>query len=206
MRESSADEMVREFVLGEITSDRARRMYPPHDPTVAAYPADDAGACAARACWLRVARGWPDHFLFQGFPADTAWRWAELDGSELIYLSGYHIFVSGTRGTRLPADFAPDDETVRARSGEISPQHRDEYLSIAHSAMQHRTTINDPGRIVPPCIYVATGRAGPLIALEGHARVIARSMRSPRVAEQALVGMSPSMDLWGFYCRNTVPG
>jgi hypothetical protein len=205
---ASAEEVVRELVLAEIDSPRSSRHYAGIclDRDTAAAPLDDEAACARRAEWLRQARGWPDERLFCRLPADTAWWWVELDGTEAILCMWYDYFPVVTGPDRLPRDFAGDDAAVFTRIGRLRDTYQSaavekigQYLCIVNASREHALTIAEPGRIVPPCIYVAREESGPLVILDGHARAVARSMFVPRPPERALLGVSPRMGDWKWF-------
>jgi hypothetical protein len=59
----------------------------------------------------------------------------------------------------------------------------------------------ESGASPAPLIFVATSKAGPLIALEGHKRLTAYAMLGERAPDgfDALVGISAGMSAWAFF-------
>ncbi len=138
-------------------------------------------------------RGWPNTYLFQGFPRDVTWRRVLLEARDfeaIRYIDDTHIgghWVNLSDGTRLV--------TVGARNLRQRPASQDTQ-QISAIAEQIRT-----GRRFPELIAVQANDAS-LILLEGHSRATAYVMEEFFDGVEALVVSSPSMPDWSFYGRS----
>jgi hypothetical protein len=192
--DSSADEMVAHFLLGELTSERwgqrvrealagaglSERLVTDADLT-------DEGANSARRTVLGTLRGYgQERELFdQGFPTAVHWIWAELTPAELVdvrYVE-YSYWNELSGGSRLPRDAAN-----RIRQGvRAFGVSNDRFIRAANALAQ--------GARFPPMILAGT-RPDALVCLEGHLRLTAHALAAFPVSVECLVGTAADLGRW----------
>jgi hypothetical protein len=142
-----------------------------------------------RRCVLRAYRGYPNLFLFQGFPANVSWARYRLDKEsrgEAIYLN--HASWTGIARTRSVSQTA-----AAIAAGKIPRSHSatGESAKAAAAALEAGQWFEEP-------ILVRDGASGPLVILEGNTRMTAHELAgTPQIT--AIVGTSPSMGSWVCY-------
>jgi len=200
-----ADDMIREWVRAEIDSPAWGPYYVSAGLSRedAHAPLDDGAACRRREHGLAEVRGWPNvKWMFENFPATTEWWRAEVDAGEPLLLMSYDLFHAATYNSRRPEDFAPDrvgiEERIRSIDAQLGQRKVQEYLGKVTTIEELAKTIDETGRDVAPIIVVARDEAGPLVIMEGHTRVLARTKHPPR-SQPAILGLSPNMGDWKWY-------
>ncbi|MRH87907.1 hypothetical protein GFY24_10690 [Nocardia sp. SYP-A9097] len=193
MGASSEAEMVACFLLGELSSERfgdAIRSGLVADglpESLLTHPdLGDAEANAARRALLAATRGYGENRdLFEGFPADVAWTWAEITAAEIatVRYVDYSYWVELSGGSRLPTDAAR-----RIRAGKHAFDVPNEpFVTTARA-------IAASGRF-PPLILVGV-RHDELVCLEGHLRLTAYALAGFAAGVECLVGTAPDMARW----------
>jgi hypothetical protein len=197
---ATQDEMILAFLRAEIRSSRYRQLIMQNlarvgfeERLIDSPNLADARENNARERLLCY-RGWPNTFLFQGFPRDATWRRVLLeprDFEAMRYIddadTGRH-WVNLSDGTRLV--------TVGARNVRQRPTNHDAQQIVA-IAERVRT-----GSRFPELITVQADDAS-LILLEGHSRATAYVIEQLFDRVEALVASSTSMPAWYFYARPT---
>jgi HEAT repeat protein len=208
LREASEDEMVLEFLRGEVDSPRYR------EATLAAIAAlgfgrkelvDEADLTndahnKARASAL-ARRGYDRReLLFLGFPRDMHWRRVQLEAADLgrlLYVRNCSPWLEITAGpvgtTYKVADGANnlDSEHLKNVSGvDLSVAIREIAASIRRGE-PHAEII----AVARPVALSNTRE--PLVLLEGHARATAHVVAS--TPPTALLGTSDTISSWHFF-------
>lgn len=191
------DEMIAAFLQAEVDSKRfgptVRAILDQLGGTLAVLRAPDAtnpDQKQVRRRLLAAFRGYErGNLLFRGFPSDVAWWRIRLDPDDLLatrYCSHEEwTYLSG--GTRKVADGAA--AVLAGDSSENAVLVREIVRAL------------ESGASPAPLIFVATSKAGPLVALEGHKRLTAYGVlgeQSPD-AFDAYAGVSPEMGAWAFF-------
>jgi hypothetical protein len=150
----------------------------------------DAAQNLGRKRLLAFYRGYPNRFLFRGFPLDATWRRVGLELRDLETMryindagSDRH-WINLTDGTRLVGDGARNFQQ-RPRDGATH------HIGAIASAIRRGQRFPD--------LIVAQACDGPLILLEGHSRATAYVMEQFAGEVETLVASSPSMPEWTFY-------
>jgi hypothetical protein len=186
--DTTEDAMIRAFVEAEIDS-------PIDGPRYTAVVGGDVqalldpAASALRAQALRAVRGYPDAYLFTGFPRDVSWKLVAVSVDELgdfLYLNNEPGWSKLSRGSRLVRDGAANVET---------PVGVDKAASI----LGVEQAVRD-GQTFPPIIAVALDESSPRVIVEGHTRATAY-VRAPKPDDEveAITGYSPSLARWHFF-------
>jgi hypothetical protein len=193
VRESSEQEMIACFLLGELTSPRFGSGI--RDGLVAVGRSEelltradltDEVANRARRDVLAITRGYGENReLFEYFPPHVHWVRAVLTPDELArtrYVDySYWNEISG--GSRLPADAA-----LRIREGVRVFGVSNQRFIIAARAVAR-------GGHFPPLILAGPSRDS-LVCLEGHLRLTAHALAGFPFEVECLVGTSPLMERW----------
>jgi hypothetical protein len=196
---SSVDEMVAPFLRAEIDADRssvgsylAAHKWP--ESLVWDPDTTDLVDNGRRAELLAEHRGWlRNAFLFRGFPPDVAWHRAELDPADVGQVLGANVqtwrLLSG--GTRRFADAA-----AAARTGHVSLDS--DLVGAAGRAclVAARYTARE---ILEPPILVAPSSRSPIVALEGHTRLVAWLLADRLEPLPAIVGFSDHISDWRLF-------
>jgi hypothetical protein len=193
IRDSSEDEMIALFLLGELNSERfgsgIRNALDAASQTAALITAADLGDAdqnRARRTILATTRGYGENRdVFENFPARVHWVRVMLAPSELagVRYIDYSYWNELSGGSRLAADAA---QQIRRGTVVFGVPNR-RFLRAAR-AVEH-------GALFPPLI-LAGQRRDCLICLEGHLRLTAYALAGfPREVE-CLVGTAPAMDRW----------
>lgn len=138
---------------------------------------------------LAKGRGYPNAYIFKGWPNPLAWSRAITTVEELggfLHLN-YPTFVAVTRGPRLPRDAAANisDVEVGEELNEIVPQ-------IA-------AAVRD-GLRPPPLVAAAVDEASQPILVEGNKRAIAYQLAlSKDEPVEFFFGASPALSEWRFF-------
>lgn len=192
--ESSEDEMVACFLLGELTSHRfgaavttALRAAGLSERLLTEADLTDENANHARRELLGQTRGYGRHsdVFDENFPADVRWSRAELTPTELarVRYIDYSYWNELSGGSRLPVD-----AVTRIRAGvRVFGVSNQRFVDAARAVTR--------GEFFPPLILVGC-RQDALVCLEGHLRLTAHALAGFPVEVECLVGTAPSMDLW----------
>ena len=193
LRDSSEDEIVACFLLGERASDRfgdgVRRALAAAgltDRILTDADLTDADANRARADLLGATRGYRQQrdVFDETFPTPVRWLRAQIQPEELAHVryikDTYWNELSG--GSRLPTDAA-----ARIRAGRTAfGVSNDRFLAAAH---------NRPAAGFPPLILVGSS-LGNLVCLEGNLRLTAHALADFPTSADCLIGTAPAMDSW----------
>lgn len=193
IRESSDNEMIAVFLLGELTSERfgavIRTALDAAGQTEALVTAADLGDaeqnCARRAL-LAVTRGYgEDRDVFENFPARVRWLRAALTPDELarVRYIEYSYWNELSGGTRLASGAA---QQIRLGVKVFGVSNR--RFWAAKLAVER-------GELFPPLI-LAGRRRDRLICLEGHLRLTAYALAGFPAEVECLVGTARTMDRW----------
>lgn len=167
LRESSENEMIALFLQTEIRSERYRDEIMRVISDLGAHGSiilePDLDSCEENALRKKVLarfRGYgEDREIFEGFPADVRWVWANMTVSELekVKYIDYDYWVELSGGSRLAKDAA-----ARIRNGvEIFGVSNEGFLAGAKAFAG--------GSTFPPMILVSDHEE--IIVLEGHFRL-----------------------------------
>jgi hypothetical protein len=191
--DSSEDEMVACFLLGEMTSSRfgaeirralAELGRSEHLLTDADL-ADPAGSHTRRAL-LAVTRGYGENRgVFEGFPTRVRWIRAVSTGDELarVRYIEYSYWNELSGGSRLPGDAA---ERIRA-GVRVFGVSNGRFIAAARAVRR--------GQRFSPLILAGL-RPETLVCLEGHLRLTAHALAGFPVEVECLVGTAQAMDSW----------
>jgi hypothetical protein len=171
-------EMVAEFV-------RAERHSPRHGARQAAAAERLRTDDPVRL--LAAARGYPDQYLFTGFPRDTTWRRVLFQRAEAanIRLYPFEQWKDYTRGTRRADELARE-----LREGTMA----DQALSESSARIAE---LYERGAPIPAIIVATDGRS--LACVEGNTRLISYLRSKAAYPLAALLGESPEMGRWMFF-------
>jgi hypothetical protein len=192
--DSSEDEMVACFLLGELTSDRfgavvrdALRAAGLSERLLTDADLGDDKANRARRELLGATRGYGrNRDVFDAsFPTGVRWIRAVLTPEELarVRYVDYSYWNELSGGSRLPADAVP---RIRAGVRVFGVSNR-RFVSAARAVAR--------GERFPPLILVGSRRDA-LVCLEGHLRLTAYALAGFPGEVECLVGTAPAMDRW----------
>lgn len=193
VRDSSDDEMIAVFLLGELTSERwgqgIRAALDAAGQTEALITAADLGDAdqnRARMALLAATRGYgEDRDVFENFPVRVRWVRATLTPGELarVRYIEYSYWNELSGGSRLATDAAQ-----QIRQGIT-------VFGVSNQRFVRAARAVERGEVFPPLI-LAGRRRDDLICLEGHLRLTAYALAGfPREID-CLVGTAPAMDRW----------
>jgi hypothetical protein len=171
-------EMVAEFV-------RAERDSPRYGPRLAAAACELQTKDPHRL--LAATRGYPDKYLFVGFPRDAIWRRVLLRRSEVVGIRHYPVaeWRDYTHGTRR-ADHLARELWVGVVA---DPMLRESSTRLAE--------LYEKAVPVPPIIVATDGRS--LACIEGNMRIASYLRSRAEYPLRALLAESPSMAQWMFF-------
>jgi hypothetical protein len=150
---------------------------------------------------LAEVRGYPDRFLFTGFPANTVgWMTAELsldDLRSLLYL-GQKTWTDLSGPSRKGSDAA-----TRLASPALMISGTEGARNNARLILELAATLRK-GKApteLDPLIIVAKGKDSDHVVLEGCKRLTAMLLTPDLLPSElrAIVGYSPQMDSWYWY-------
>ena len=191
--DSTEDEMVACFLLGELTSPRfgagIRRSLAEGRRSEQLLTDADLGdpmANEARRALLAATRGYGENRdVFEDFPGQVRWIRAVLTATELarVRYIDYSYWNELSGGSRLPGDAA---ERIRA-GVEVFGVPNGRFLTAARAVQR--------GVCFSPLI-LAGPRPDTLVCLEGHLRLTAHALAGFPVDVECLVGTAQAMDCW----------
>jgi hypothetical protein len=195
--DSSEDEMVACFLLGELTSRRfgagiRRALAAAGESEHLLTDADpaDPDANRARRNLLAATRGYGENRdLFKNFPARVRWVRAVLTPDELarVRYIDYPYWNELSGGSRLPRD-AADRIQAGMRAFGVSN----------HSFFAAARAVRRGDRFAP---LILTGpRRNTLVCLEGHLRLTGHALAGFPVEVQCLVGTARAIGRWARCC------
>jgi hypothetical protein len=191
--DSSENEMVACFLLGELTSPRfgagirrALAAAGKSERLLTAADLADPAANRARRDLLAATRGYGENRdVFEDFPGRVRWTRAVLTPDELarVRYIEYSYWNELSGGSRLPGDAA---ERIRAgvRVFDVS---NGRFVAAARAVRR--------GERFSPLI-LAGPRPETLVCLEGHLRLTAHALAGFPVEVECLVGTAPAMERW----------
>jgi hypothetical protein len=193
VRDSSEDEMIALFLLGELSSERfgegirtALAAAGQPETLITAADLADADQNRARRATLAATRGYGENRdVFENFPARVRWIRAMLTPGELAQVRyiEYSYWNELSGGSRLASDAA---QQIRRGIKVFGVSNR-RFLRAARAV--------ERGELFPPLI-LAGRRTDRLMCLEGHLRLTAYALAGfPREVE-CLVGTARAMDRW----------
>jgi hypothetical protein len=193
VRDSSEDEMIALFLLGELSSERfgggirtALDAAGQEETLITAADLGDADQNRARRATLAATRGYGENWdVFENFPARVRWIRAMLAPGELarVRYMDYSYWNELSGGSRLASDAA---QQVRRGIKVFGVSHR-RFLRAARAV--------ERGELFPPLI-LAGRRRDRLICLEGHLRLTAYALAGFPSEIECLVGTARTMDRW----------
>ena len=146
----------------------------------------DEHANRARGAVLAATRGYgEDRELFEYFPADVDWVWAQMAAGELarVRYIEYSYWNELSGGSRLAADAARRIDAGVRPSG------------VSNGPVRQAARALLSGARFPPLIL-----AGPdnddLVCLEGNVRLTAHALAGFPVEAECLVGTAPALKRW----------
>jgi hypothetical protein len=192
---AQACEMIHAFLKAEVDASRYRESVL-HWLAISGYTRrelidnanlSDARENQVRTSILRNYRGFPDKFLFTGFPADAIWRRTEIQPHELSRLryAKYRDWLLYSDNTRKPHRLVE-----KMDHGEIPSQDAARFRAIQNAL--------ERGERFPELITVE-GQADELILVEGHSRATAYVACHFNENVPIFLASSPSMHHWVFY-------
>ena len=134
-------------------------------------------------------RGYPDAYLFQGWPQDVEWWKAEVTPAKLADFKfcndGAWIRLSG--GSRLVRDGVANLDRIQAPDD----------LNAKIKAVGRRVQEGHP---LPELLLVATAKTAPVVVMEGNKRAAAYVLAGKAAPNPilALAGFSPKLTSWRF--------
>lgn len=194
IKKISQEEMISEFLLGELNSSRFRKgslraleMLNYNKRIIEKPDLSNEAENKKREELLGLCRGWPDKGLFSNFPTDTQWMSAEITLNELNNSYRLKSSVNMSKKDRLLSDTA-----AHILSGEMVPKIDN---SVINSLIK---TINQ-GNNLPPVIIVSNKPDGKRVLIEGHSRSVAYCVAGKPKNISVIFGTSPGMDSWEYY-------
>lgn len=191
--DSSEDEMVACFLLGELTSSRfgagVRRALAAagrSEHLLTRADLADPAANRARRALLAATRGYGENRdLFEDFPGRVRWIRAVLTAGELarVRYIEYSYWNELSGGSRLPGDAA---ERIRA-GVRVFGVSNGRFVAAARAVRRGE-------RFAP--LILAGPRPETLVCLEGHLRLTAYALAGFPVEVECLVGTARAMDRW----------
>jgi hypothetical protein len=191
--DSSEDEMIAMFLLGELSSERfgegirtALDAAGQKETLITAADLSDADQNRARRTILAATRGYGENRdVFENFPARVRWVRAMLAPGELarVRYMDYSYWNELSGGSRLASDAA---QQVRRGIKVFGVSNR-RFLRAARAVGR--------GELFPPLI-LAGRRRDRLICLEGHLRLTAYALAGFPNEIECLVGTARTMDRW----------
>ncbi len=191
--DSSEEEMVACFLLGELTSARfgagTRRALAGagrSEHLLTEADLTDPAANRARRSVLAATRGYGENRdVFEDFPGRVRWVRAVLTPGELarVRYIEYSYWNELSGGSRLPGDAAD-----RIRAGvRVFDVPNDRFLAAERAVRQ--------GERFRPLI-LAGPKPEALVCLEGHLRLTGYALAGFPVEVECLVGTDPALDRW----------
>jgi hypothetical protein len=149
---------------------------------------------SARKLLLGAVRGYPDRFLFAGFPRDATWRQVKLEGDEVRRLryGRFDNWVALSGGTRSVFDGATRIASSRGQTNAMP------VVQTITDAVQAVAIEVNRGKKYPPLI-AAEATDGCFILLEGHTRATAYVVAKTTEGLELYVAASPHIAQWGWY-------
>ena len=191
--ESSENEMIAGFLLGELTSRRfragiRRALAAAGESERLLTDADlaDPAANRARRDLLAATRGYGENRdVFEDFPRRVRWIRAVLTPDELarVRYIEYSYWNELSNGSRLPGDAA---ERIRA-GVRVFGVSNGRFVAAARAVRR--------GVCFPPLI-LAGPRRETLVCLEGHLRLTAYALAGFPAGVECLVGTARALDRW----------
>jgi pimeloyl-ACP methyl ester carboxylesterase len=193
IRESSEDEMVACFLLGELTSPRfgegirrALAAAGASEGLLTAADLTDQAANRVRRGLLTATRGYGENRdVFEDFPGRVRWIRAVLTPEELacVRYIEYSYWNELSGGSRLPGDAA---ERIR-RGIRVFGVSNGRFIAAARAVRRGE-------RFAP--LILAGPRPDSLVCLEGHLRLTAYALAGFPLAVECLVGTAEALDRW----------
>ena len=194
LRDSSADEMVAEFLRAEINSRRFGHVK--GYVTIVGLSLDqverpnltDPSENQRRAAALSLFRGWPTGGLFADWPLEAAWRVVALDREDLsrLYYAGTPEWRDLSGGSFLVADGA---RRLKERDPRLN-EAADHIQSIRAIAGLIRS-----GQSFPLMLATGPMDGHPIVMAEGHARMTAYVMEDGAEGLELIHAAAPLEDL-----------
>ncbi len=185
--------MVAVFLQGELPSERfgtavrdALRALGEPERLLTNPDLHDEHANQARGAVLAATRGYgEDRELFEYFPAEVEWVWAQMAPAELarVRYIEYSYWNELSGGSRLAADAA------RRINAGVRP------FGVSNGPVWRAARALLSGARFPPLIL-----AGPnnddLVCLEGNVRLTAHALAGFPIETECLVGTAPALERW----------
>jgi hypothetical protein len=191
--DSSEDEMIAMFLLGELSSERfgegirtALDAAGQKETLITAADLSDADQNRARRTILAATRGYGENRdVFENFPARVRWVRAMLAPGELarVRYMDYSYWNELSGGSRLASDAA---QQVRRGT---------KVFGVSNRRLLRAARAVGRGELFPPLI-LAGRRRDRLICLEGHLRLTAYALAGFPSEIECLVGTARTMDRW----------
>ena len=172
IRGASENEMILEFLKGEIDSKRFRsdlignmEKLGIDEKIIRSGSTDSDEENSLRKKLLGAFRGYPDREIFENYPRDISWKYVRFSEEDLdkLYFVDYSYWNEISKGTSKPSAAA---ETVRSGI-EIFGQSNQYFVDGAEFLEKNS---------FPPMILLTCGNEKHLI-LEGHCRAVSYALR-----------------------------
>ena len=133
-------------------------------------------------------RGYPDDFLFRGWPSGVEWRSVRLSLDELATTryANYDTWIRLSGGTRL----------IREGAANV------DKITVAENANAHIKSVANlvrEGLRFPELILVGRSLDQPFVLMEGHTRATAYLLAGAPDSVDCLLGTSPGMAGWAWW-------
>jgi len=197
---SSEDEMVSQFLIQEIKSERWKNKifkimeHDNIDKKIVLKPnLGDINENKIRKLILKKFRGYNNKELFENFPKKIDWNWAMLDKNDILKIKyiTYDYWEELTNGTR----FAKDSVKNIKNNIEIFGVSNNGFIELSEY-------IKRGNKIDPLIILAPSENKDNMIVLEGHARLTAINLVIEHIKEiKVLIGFAEEkiLNKWDTY-------
>lgn len=197
IRSVSADEMIAEFLKAELNSSRFREgslkaleMLGYNESLLESPDVTSAAGNRKRAKVLGLTRGWPNEWLFNGFPGNTVWNLTTIDQKELSQC--YRL--------KSRPDMLEKERLLANTTGSLTTGKKVENIDPdLIKQMVMRIKQQQP---LPPPILAAKDFKSKKVLIEGHSRSVAYCLVDKDYLPDGIpviLGASPDISQWIYY-------
>lgn len=197
VRSISADEMIAEFLKAELDSSRFRQGSLKalgmlgYDTSLLENPDTvDVPENQKRSKVLRLTRGWPDEWLFAGFPENTTWHFVKMSQQKIRQC--YRL--------KSRPDM-PEQDRLLANTAR-SLKKGEEVENIDSELIEQMVSKIKQQQFMPPSILVSEDFTSKTVLIEGHSRSTAYCFIDESCLPNgipAILGTNPNMSQWVYY-------